>query len=242
MSAAFDVESQKLLVDKLAMYGFTNTARSWMESYLDGRSQCVYVDGSFSSTLRVNTGVPQGSILGPLCYVIFTNDLPEVTHEGDHVQDQHQHEHQFNMHCTPCGGVCCFADDSTLSISRNTPDALTEKLSSSYRKVSDYMTSNELKLNDDKTHLLLMTTAQKRKHLTQELRIITTNEVIQASSSEKLLGVTIHENLKWTEYILNDEKSLTAQLSLRLNGLKKVSRAASFKSRLTIANGILCQN
>ena len=132
--------------------------------------------------------------------------------------------------------------DSTLSISRNTPDALTEKLSSSYRKVSDYMTSNELKLNDDKTHLLLMTTAQKRKHLTQELRIITTNEVIQASSSEKLLGVTIHENLKWTEYILNDEKSLTAQLSLRLNGLKKVSRAASFKSRLTIANRILCQN
>ena len=230
MSAAFDVVSHNLLVDKLTLYGFTNTARSWMESYLEGRSQCVYVDGSFSSTLRVNTGVPQGSILGPLCYVIFTNELPEVIHSGE---THHNQDHQYHMHCSTCGGICCFADDSTLSI-----DALTEKLSSSYKQVSEYMTSSELKLNDDKTHLLLMTTAQKRKKLFQEPQIIASNDIIQVSRSEKLLGITIHENMKWAEYILHDEKSLTTQLSLRLNGLKKISKAASFKSRLTIANGI----
>jgi hypothetical protein len=118
------------------------------------------------------------------------------------------------------------------------PADLTEALTSKYRAVSDYMTSNELKLNNEKTHLLLMTTAQKKKNLTQELQIFTPDEVIDVSSSEKLLGITIHEDLKWTEYILNDENSLTSQLSLRLNGLKKVSKTASFKSRLTIANGI----
>ena len=142
------------------------------------------------------------------------------------------------MHCSTCGGICCFADDSTLSMGGKSPEDLTEKLSSSYKLVSDYMTSSELKLNDDKTHLLLMTTSQKRRRLNQKPEIVTPNEVIKVSKSEKLLGITIHEDMKWSEYILNDEKSLSAQLSLRLSGLKKVSRSASFKSRLTIANGI----
>ena len=60
MSAAFDVVSHRLLVDKLTLYGFDNTARSWMDSYLVGRSQCVYLDGSFSSTIP---GYPKGQFL-----------------------------------------------------------------------------------------------------------------------------------------------------------------------------------
>ena len=142
------------------------------------------------------------------------------------------------MHYSTCGGICCFADDNTLSMGGKSPEDLTAKLSSSYKLVSDYMTSSELKLNNDKTHLLLMTTSQKRRRLNQKPEIVTPNEVIKVSKSEKLLGIPIHEDMKWSEYILNDEKSLSAQLSLRLSGLKKVSRSASFKSRLTIANGI----
>ena len=193
MSAAFDVVSHRLLVDKLTLYGFDSTARSWMDSYLGGRSQCVYLDGSFSSTIRVNTGVPQGSILGPLCYVIFTNDLPELIHSENVHQGQ---DHQYNMHCSTCGGICCFADDSTLSMGGKSPEDLTAKLSSSYKLVSDYMTSSELKLNNDKTHLLLMTTSQKRRRLNQKPEIVTPNEVIKVSKSEKLLGITIHEDMK----------------------------------------------
>ena len=70
-------------------------------------------------------------------------------------------------------------------MSRKTAADLTEALTSKYRAVSDYMTSNKLKLNNDKTHLLLMTTAQKRKNITQDLQIVTPDKVIEVSSSEK---------------------------------------------------------
>ena len=83
MSAAFDCVDTELLLAKLELYGFTRHARQRIWSYMTERSQVVMVDGSLSSALRVHVGVPQGSILGPLLYVIFTNELPEVVHGVD---------------------------------------------------------------------------------------------------------------------------------------------------------------
>ena len=73
LSAAFDVVDHPLLLDKLKLYGFSDSSLQWISSYLCGRSQSVYVDGFLSSALPISSGVPQGSILGPLLYVIFTN-------------------------------------------------------------------------------------------------------------------------------------------------------------------------
>ena len=82
MSAAFDIVDHQLLISKLELYGFDRGMQDWVSSYLSGRSQCVSIDGSLSKFMDVRHGVPQGSILGPLLYTLFTNELPEVVHDG----------------------------------------------------------------------------------------------------------------------------------------------------------------
>ena len=80
MSAAFDLVDHQILVQKLEIYGFEKSSLDWFRSYLSLRTQQVYVDGALSDPLEVDVGVPQGSILGPLLYIIYTNDLPELVH------------------------------------------------------------------------------------------------------------------------------------------------------------------
>ena len=109
-----------------------------------------------------------------------------------------------------------------------------------YAVLAQYMGNNKLKLNDDKTHLLIMATKQKQRLININVKIDTPTEEIRPIKSEKLLGIFIQDDLKWTDYIQNNEKSLIKQLNSRLNALKMISYVASFKVRLMIANGIFC--
>ena len=106
--------------------------------------------------------------------------------------------------------------------------------------MANYLANNRLKLNDDKTHLLIMTTKQKQRIMNIDVQITTQNEEIKPIKTEKLLGIQIQDDMKWTEYIQNNDKSLLKQLTSRLNALKMISWIASFKIRLMIANGIFC--
>ena len=105
--------------------------------------------------------------------------------------------------------------------------------------MANYLGNNRLKLNDDKTHLLIMTTKQKQRILNIDIQINTPNEEIRPIKSEKLLGIYIQDDLKWSEYIQNHEKSLIKQLTSRLNALRIISGAANFKTTLMIANGAI---
>ena len=104
--------------------------------------------------------------------------------------------------------------------------------------MASYLGNNRLKLNDDKTHLLIMMTRNKRRLLDIDIQINTQSEVIKPIKSEKLLGIIIQEDLRWTEYIQNHENSLIKQLTARVSALKLVSKFSSFKVRLMVANGI----
>ena len=149
MSAAFDMVNHDLLLKKLELYGFKKNSLEWIESYLSNRKQCVSIDGILSTFLNVSIGVPQGSILGPIFYIIYTNDLPEIVHE--HLNENPDVSTE-NFYCDECGGICCFADDSTYSCSGKTQEILNEKLAVNYEKIANYMDSNRLKLNGEKTH------------------------------------------------------------------------------------------
>ena len=195
MSAAFDVVDTKLLLEKMKLYGFDKDAVQWMWSYLTYCSQGVYMEGSMSKLLPLEAGVPQGSILGPVFYTIFTNELPEVVHEAD-CPLRGNTGSIFSMQCQDCGGLCCYADDSTYTVIGNTPQQLTETLSKKYNVMADFLTDNKLKVNDDKTHMLVMTTRQKRRFVaTESTRIHTPTSTISPTTTERLLGAEIHHNL-----------------------------------------------
>ena len=127
LSAAFDIVDHPLLLEKLKLYGFAENSVNLIDSYLSGRHQTVYIEGTLSKVLPVPTCVPQGSILGPLLYIIFTNELPELVH--DHAASQHE---LYSMHCQQCGGLCCYADDSSFSIASSNLDEIESKLEENY--------------------------------------------------------------------------------------------------------------
>ena len=246
MSAAFDIVDHDLLLQKLSLYGFEDSALAWIRSYLSDRRQCVSIDSSLSNMLHIETGVPQGSILGPILYILFTNELPDVVqeHHGaggeDHAHEPSNGESPFTLACAKCGSICCYADDTTYSASSKDPQELSDMLSSRYKLVSDFMLNNRLKLNDDKTHVMVMTTSQyRKKNPSIPVKIVTPTEVITPTESEKLLGALVHQDLKWTEHILNGDDALVKGLTRRLGALKKVCRVASFKNRKMIAEGLI---
>ena len=292
LSAAFDLVDHPLLLQKLKLLGFDQHAEMWMWSYLTGRYQSVYVDGKFSQFEAVPVGVPQGSVLGALLYILFVNDLPEVVHGHDPDRSEQVSQPLYNMYCAGCGGVCCYVDDSTYTFSSPDPVELTEKLSENYLKISNYMRDNKLVINDDKTHLVVMGAskfkelrqqvsidtgsvvvnpvdteklsenylkisnymrdnklvinddkthlvvmgASKFKELRQQVNIDTGSVVVNPVETEKLLGINVHQSMKWKEHIMSNKKSMIKILTSRLNALRRISVNASFKTRLMVAN------
>ena len=103
-----------------------------------------------------------------------------------------------------------------------------------YSVQADFLTADKLKINDDKTHLLVMTTRQKRQHRdTALITIQSPTATITPSTVEKLLGAQVHQNMGWGEHIMDNKDALK-----RIGAMKKISRVASFKTRKNIVNGI----
>ena len=247
MSAAFDIVDHSLLIQKLELYGLDSSMLEWVQSYLSGRSQCVSIDSSVSRLLDVKHGVPQGSILGPLLYTLFTNELPEVIHtncEEIGVEEEENTWPKYKMSCNTCGSIGCYADDTTFSCTGEDLIQLSDKLSNRFSTVSDFLVSNRLKLNDDKTNLMVMTTSQARTVRRGTIKdsnlvvVRTPTGVIEPSISQKLLGCWLHQDMKFSEHLVDHRESLLHSLNQRIGALKLIGRVANFKTRKIIADGI----
>ena len=114
-SAVFDVIEHNILMRKLALYNFGADALKWIDSYLRHRSHFVSIGTSESRYTNTTSGVPQGSVLGPILYVIYVNELPALMNESNCEDTVHSGTQKlFTKNCKKCGQMPTYADNSTL--------------------------------------------------------------------------------------------------------------------------------
>ena len=214
LSAAFDLVDPVLLVQKLRIYGLDEDSLEWILSYLTERHQAVWLDHVLSDFLHCDVGVPQGSNLGPLFFLVFFNDLP---YQLDNPTDN-------------------YADDTTVTATAPTVSEIGVKLTADCAKVSDWMRCNKLKLNPDKTHLLTLGTAERLRILPESVQVTMDNIVLEENieKSELLLGCQIKANLKWDLHIL----TVLEKLRTRITGLLKIRFIVPYSMRKTITEGL----
>lgn len=204
-SKAFDKVPHERLLYKAMYYGVRGSTLQWIRDFLSGRNQRVIVDGKSSNNAPVQSGVPQGSVLGPLMFLLFINDLPEYVHQSN---------------------VRLFADDCVLyrNICNNTD---TIKLQEDLNSLLQWETDWQMEFHPSKCQLLRVT--NKRKPVTNSYNI--RGHRLEVVDSAKYLGVTIHKNLRWNEHIDNITKkanSTRAFIQRNLQHCPRNTKAACY--------------
>ena len=191
-----------------------NDIMSWVESYLTNRFQAVWIDHAMSDFLPSRVGVPQGSNLGPLLFLIFYNDLPFLLKsEAD-----------------------AYADDTSMTVAGDTLEEIGTRMTGNCEIVSSWMKGNKLKLNATKTHLLTVGTAARLRMQETSLVVSMDGFILNESEDkvETLLGVQIEPNLKWHKQV----EELLKKLKKRLAGLTHLRNILNFELRKRITEGI----
>lgn len=182
LSKAFDTIDHKIMLAKLHHYGIQGIALSWFEDYLSNRKQFTTCKQKDSSMKDITHGVPQGSILGPLLFLIYVNDL---------------------HHCSSKLSFTLFADDTTILFSHSDLPTLAEELNSELVKVSSWFSTNKLSLNSHKTKYMIFS---KSKSTINDANISINHVPIERVHSTKFLGVVIDDKLSWTQHISHISK------------------------------------
>lgn len=176
-SKAFDTLSHTILLDKLCQYGIRGVTLKLFQSYLTNRSQSVYCNSTHSSFSTIKKGVPQGSILGPTLFLIYINDIVNVSAKFKYI---------------------IYADDTTLLIDDSDINNLHGNLILELEKISSWTRINNLSLNTNKTNFIFFQNRSVRHNFPP---VTITGNTVDRVKFTKFLGVYLDENINWNQHI-----------------------------------------
>ena len=179
IAKAFDTINHSLLLHKLRVqFNLSDHLCQWIKSYLSNRVQAVATNNTVSPYLHIGSGIPQGSVLGPLLFSMYINDLPAAT--------------------TLPLQTALFADDTTIFASGKTSESISSRLNIIMSCVSQWLIDNGLSLNIAKSKCMLI---HPRRKCPSALSIAFNGSIIEQVETFKLLGVIIDHHLHWRPHI-----------------------------------------
>ena len=191
---AFDLVNHKTLLIKLKQYFPQSKITEFIESYLTNRSQFVILNGNKSNRKEIQSGVPQGSVLGPLFFLVYINDLP--------------------LHLNKQTENTLFADDSSLYTSNKHIASINNTLQDSLNKTSEWCNRNSMVIHPDKTKSMIIAPRQKQQLHKPTLNLTIGSSNIEQVKEHKLLGVFIDTHLTWNKHIETMIKKLSRNIFL----------------------------
>ena len=191
LEKAFDTVNHQILLSKLNHYGVRGVANKWFSSYLENRHQKVSINGESSKRLPITCGVPQGSILGPLLFLIYINDM---------------------RHAVKSSTLYHFADDTNLFYSCKSLKVLHKRLNKDLELLYDWLCANRLSLNTGKTEFIVFRPSRYKNGERVTLKLH--HSKLFESSKIKYLGLVLDNKLNWKPHITELSKKLSRGIGL----------------------------
>ena len=250
-SAAFDCVDHSILLSKLHFYGIKDDAYKWIESYLKYRSYYVSVGTGNSTMKTLKFGVPQGSCIGPLLYLLYVNDFPTITENEDCRNPVHSDPTVlFGGICNNCGVLPVYADDGLFLFRSNQRNLNQDIIIHMFVKIRDFLNTIGLEVNEGKTSLTEYMVAQKRAKIagippeltvTEKITDINTMKTtlrdkhITDSTSTRLLGMNLQGNTLWESHLFAGKRALIPACRRQLGQLYRLKNCLSYKNRLHLS-------
>ena len=213
LKKAFDTVNHQVLMKKLKRIGVQGQTLCWFQSFLSNRSQQTIIANSLSESLKITVGVPQGSILGPLLFIIYINGVQS---------------------CLENCRMVIFADDIAMFCPASTAVELRAKLDFDLQGVMNWLRNNKLLLNVPKSKLMIIGNSRKLKEFAN-IQLIANDTPLERVQNFKYLGVVIDENLSWKSHI----EKLQLKVSQRLGILRRIKHLLPKHARIIFVNTMI---